>query len=103
MGIASLHPSYTLSCVLCRPCDIPATSQQARVREEVVAQAALTEHDRHDSSVRLASWLSATPRRAATRIALHAGAIPHQREVPAFAAHFAFVALCLGFGAAFGF
>jgi len=75
----------------------------ALVREEVVAQAALTEHDGHDSSVRLASWLSATAGRAATRIALHAGAIPHQREMPAFAAHLAFVAFCLGFGAAFGF
>ena len=36
------------------------------------------------------------------RIALHAGAVAHQREVPAFAARLAFVALGLGFGAAFG-
>jgi hypothetical protein len=45
---------------------------------------------------------SRTPRRAATRIALHAGAIPHQREVAALAAHLAFVAFGLGFGPAFG-
>ena len=45
---------------------------------------------------------SRTPRRASTRIALHAGAVPHQREMAALAAHFAFVALGLGFGAAFG-
>ena len=45
---------------------------------------------------------SRTPRRATARIALHAGAIPHQREVAALAAHLAFVAFGLGFGAAFG-
>ena len=44
----------------------------------------------------------AAPRRASTRIALHAGPVPHQREVAALAAHLAFVALGLGFGAAFG-
>ena len=43
-----------------------------------------------------------TPRRAATRIALHACAIPHQREIAALAAHLAFVAFCLGFRPAFG-
>ena len=47
-------------------------------------------------------YASRTPRRAAARIALHAGAIPHQREVAALAAHLALVALGLGFGAAFG-
>jgi hypothetical protein len=46
---------------------------------------------------------SRTPRRASARIALHARAVPHQREVSAFAAHLAFVAFCLGFGPAFGF
>src|ERR1700694_3703256 len=45
---------------------------------------------------------SRTPRRAPTRIALHARAVPHQREMPAFAAHLAFVAFCLGFRPAFG-
>jgi hypothetical protein len=45
---------------------------------------------------------SRTPRRAATRIALHAGAVAHQREMPAFAAHLAFVTLGLGFRPAFG-
>ena len=45
---------------------------------------------------------SRTPRRASARIALHAGAVPHQREVAALAAHLAFVAFGLGFGAAFG-
>jgi hypothetical protein len=44
---------------------------------------------------------SATPRRAPTRIALHARAIPHQREMPAFAAHLALVALRLGLGPTF--
>src|SRR5258708_31808400 len=42
---------------------------------------------------------SRTPRRAATRIALHACAVAYQREVAAFAAHLAFVAFGLGFGA----
>ena len=50
----------------------------------------------------LANENSRTPRRAATRIALHAGPVPHQREIPALAAHLAFVALGLGLGAAFG-
>src|SRR3981081_4336640 len=45
---------------------------------------------------------SAAPRRRATRIALHARSVAHQREVAALAAHFAFVAFCLGFGAALG-
>src|SRR3984893_3779875 len=49
------------------------------------------------------SELLTAPRRRATRIALHTRAIPQQRKVPAFAAHLAFVAFCLGFGAAFGF
>jgi hypothetical protein len=44
----------------------------------------------------------ATPRRAAASIALHARAIPHQREVAALAAHLALVALGLGFRAALG-
>src|SRR5580765_5305793 len=43
-----------------------------------------------------------TPSRAAARVALHAGAIAHQREVAALAAHLALVALGLGLGAAFG-
>jgi hypothetical protein len=43
-----------------------------------------------------------TPRRAAARIALHAGAVAHQREIPALRAHLAFVTLGLGLGAAFG-
>ena len=47
-------------------------------------------------------WLSATPRRASARVALHAGAVAHQREVSALAAHFALIAFGLGFGAAFG-
>jgi len=33
MGIATLHPSCVLSCVLCRPCDIPRPAQEARDRE----------------------------------------------------------------------
>src|SRR5437773_6837531 len=45
---------------------------------------------------------SATSRRAPTRIAFHARPIPHQREIPALAAHLALVALGLGFLAAFG-
>jgi hypothetical protein len=48
------------------------------------------------------SYGSRTPRRAATRIALHARSIPHQREVEAFAAHLAFVSLGFRFQAAFG-
>ena len=44
----------------------------------------------------------ATPRRGPARIALHAGAVPHQGEIAALRAHLAFVALGLGFGAAFG-
>src|SRR5204863_213312 len=49
------------------------------------------------------SWLlSRTPRRRPTRVALHAGPIPHQRKVTAFAAHLALVALGFGLGAAFG-
>jgi len=43
-----------------------------------------------------------TPRRPTARVALEARAVPHQREVAAFAAGFAFVALGLGFGAALG-
>jgi hypothetical protein len=43
-----------------------------------------------------------TPRRRSARIALQTSAIPHQREVHALRAHFAFVAFGLGFGAAFG-
>src|SRR5271154_7617944 len=48
------------------------------------------------------SRCSRTPRRAATRIALHAGAIAHQREIPALAAHLAFVAFGFRLGAALG-
>src|SRR6185312_7580638 len=40
-----------------------------------------------------------TPRRAAARIALHARAVAHQREVAALAAGLALVALGAGFGA----
>src|SRR5271156_5278307 len=43
-----------------------------------------------------------TPRRRTARIALQTRAVAHQREIPALAAHFAFVAFGLGFGAAFG-
>src|ERR1700722_8531165 len=43
-----------------------------------------------------------TPRRASARIALHARAVPHQREIPALPAGFAFVAFGAGFGALFG-
>src|SRR3954468_21419470 len=51
----------------------------------------------------MAIWLLLrTPRRAAARVALHAGAVPHQREVAALAAHLALVALGLGLGAAVG-
>src|ERR1700722_2771222 len=46
---------------------------------------------------------SRTPGRAATRVALHAGAVTHQSEVAALRAHLAFVALGFSFGAAFGF
>ena len=42
------------------------------------------------------------PSRAPTRIALQAGAVPHQREVHALATHLAFVALGFRFGAACG-
>ena len=45
---------------------------------------------------------SRTPRRASARIALHAGPIPHQREVPALGAHLAFIPFGFRFGAAFG-
>ena len=48
------------------------------------------------------STISRTPRRASTRIALHARPVPHQREVAALRAHLAFVALGLGFRPAFG-
>ena len=48
----------------------------------------------------IAVWFrSRTPRRAAARIALHAGPVPHQREVAALRAHLALIALGLGFGA----
>src|SRR4029077_3730909 len=43
-----------------------------------------------------------TPRGAPARVALHAGAVAHQREVAAFAAGFALVALGAGLGALFG-
>lgn len=46
--------------------------------------------------------VSRTPRRAPARIALHAGPVPHQREVAALRAHLAFVAFCLGFRSALG-
>src|SRR5437763_15951919 len=45
---------------------------------------------------------SRTPRGAPARVALHAGAVAHQREVAAFAAGFALVALGAGFGAFLG-
>src|SRR5580698_11059185 len=45
---------------------------------------------------------SRTPRRASTRVALHAGAVTHQGEVAALRAHLALVALGFCFGAAFG-
>src|SRR3974377_669622 len=48
------------------------------------------------------SKLSTTPRRAATRIALHAGAVAHQREVAALRAHLALVAFGFRLGPAFG-
>src|SRR4051812_12350456 len=44
----------------------------------------------------------ATPRGASARIALHAGAVAHQREIPALAAGFALVALSLCLGALLG-
>src|SRR5260221_4292775 len=43
-----------------------------------------------------------TPRRAPARVALEARAVAHQREVHAFRAHLAFVALGFRFGAARG-
>src|SRR5205085_9202058 len=46
---------------------------------------------------------SRTPRRRSARITLHARPIPHQREIPAFAAHLAFVTLGFRFSPAFGF
>ena len=49
-----------------------------------------------------ASLELAAPAGPAARIALHACPIPHQCEVAAFAAHLAFIAARLGFGAAFG-
>ena len=42
---------------------------------------------------------SRTPRRASASIALHAGPIPHQREVAALRAHLALVAFGLRLGA----
>src|SRR5580692_4930406 len=45
---------------------------------------------------------SATPRRAAARIALQTSPIPHQGEIQALRAHLALIALRLGLGAAFG-
>ena len=45
---------------------------------------------------------SRTPRRASARIALHTSPVAHQRKIPAFAAHLAFVALGLRLGAAIG-
>ena len=41
---------------------------------------------------------SATPAGPPARIAFQAGAVPHHREVAAFAAGFAFIALHAGFG-----
>src|SRR5450432_3972572 len=49
------------------------------------------------------SEISRTPRRAATRIALHTCPVPHQRKMSALAAHLSFVAFGLRLGAAFGF
>src|SRR3954451_15966504 len=48
------------------------------------------------------SYLLRTSRRASARVALHAGAVTHQREVAAFAAGFALVALGARFGALLG-
>ena len=45
---------------------------------------------------------SAAPRGAAAGVAFQAGAVAHQREIAAFAAGFAFVALGLGLGALAG-
>src|SRR3954468_8782893 len=47
------------------------------------------------------SWLR-TPRGRPARVALHAGAVAHQREVAAFAAGLALVALGAGLGALLG-
>lgn len=46
--------------------------------------------------------ISRTPRSATTRVALHAGAVAHEGEVAAFAAHLAFIAAGFCFRAAFG-
>src|SRR4051812_19287555 len=47
-------------------------------------------------------YRSRAPGRAATRIALEARAVAHQREVQALRAHLALIALDLGGGATFG-
>ena len=49
-----------------------------------------------------AARCSRTPRRASARVALHAGAVAHQREVRALAAHLALVAFGLCFGSPLG-
>src|SRR5580700_9110122 len=51
---------------------------------------------------RVGNARSAAPRGAAAGVAFHAGAVAHQREVAAFAAGFAFVALGFGLGAPLG-
>src|SRR5262249_1630353 len=72
---------------------------QTFVREEIVSQAAFAENNGHIAASR-PTFASRTPRRAAARVALEAGAVAHEREIHALRAHLAFVAFGLGLGAA---
>src|SRR5579885_1752761 len=76
MVMAGLGP--TISFRRARPCPMIVTPRQTRLR-----------------GVRRLR----TPRRTPARVALHARAVAHQREVAAFAAGLALVAFGAGFGA----
>src|SRR6185436_959764 len=77
-------------------------SEKYIVRPYVVAEGAIGVLGNLLSASLTGVIRSRTPRRTSARIALHAGPIPHQREVAALRAHLAFVALGFGFCAAFG-
>ena len=98
MGGANAPPILVGTSWLARP---PRVRLQLNIRCGPIAKDPLS-RSAGLAKAATTTWCSRTPRRAAAGIALHAGAIPHQREVAALRAHLAFVALGLGFRAAFG-
>src|ERR1700674_2238730 len=82
-------------------CDVPPLDSRKSLAADSLWP--LDKHSRRADkpwwAFRTARSDSRAPRRASAGIALHAGAVAHQGEVPAFPARFALVALGLGLGA----